>query len=76
MTPNLPQFLLTTGATNAVYFLVAVIAWWGVLRILDILGGQKFVHLWTTLRRSPMALAIYLGARIIAVAVLAQAFLS
>lgn len=72
----LSQFLVTTALVNTGYFLGAVAAWWLALRLLDKAGGQVFTDLWPILRSEPRALALYLGARILAVALLAQSFLS
>lgn len=52
------------------YLVVALVAFYVALNVLDRLGRQKFRDLWRILRANPVALSIYLGSRIVAVAFL------
>lgn len=44
--------------------------WWGMLRILDKTAGVKFHAKFRIMETDPMALAVYFGARLIALALL------
>lgn len=57
------------------YGALGVGVWWGLLRLLDINGGQRFKDLWGVLKSNPNALARYLGWRAVAVAIIVSAFI-
>jgi hypothetical protein len=44
--------------------------WWGMLRVLDRTAGVKFSAKFKIMETDPMALAVYFGCRLLALAIL------
>jgi len=60
---------------NMVYFISAVLIGWGILRFLDRLSGIAFQEAIFHMKENRnYALAIYFGARLIGICILAAAF--
>lgn len=61
---------------NLIYFSLAVVVGWAVLRGLDALGGMTFSENFKEMRDdNNLAVAVYLGLRFVGVCYLASAFL-
>lgn len=68
------EITLISFVLNMAYLVVALFVVWGMLRVFDKLGGGSFDDARTTMATNPMALSIYLGARILGVCILGAAF--
>lgn len=59
---------------NFVYLLLSAVfvgsVWWGTLRLMDRAGGIKFRAKLRIIETDPMAVALYLGLRLVALALL------
>ena len=59
---------------NFVYLLLTAVfvgsVWWGMLRLMDRAGGIKFRAKLRIIETDPLALAIYFGTRLLALAIL------
>lgn len=64
------DFLLLSQGIKLTNVALSIFVAWGVLRVLDKLGGQEFADLWGILRSSPVALGTYLTGRFVGVALL------
>lgn len=55
-------------------FCMAVVASWGILRLLDRLAGHRFTESLSVMRGNPVALGLYLAIRFFGVCYIAAAF--
>lgn len=61
------SLFLLKAAITAVTLLILLLACWLTLRLADKLLGVNFAVLFTQIKGEPIALAIYLGLRLVAV---------
>lgn len=64
------EVLLTGIALDVVQFILAGLAVWGSLRILDRTSGNKFRDAYNKIKSDPFSLAVYHGLRLLAAAIL------
>ena len=70
------DYALTAFAVNLIYLLIALAVMFGAAWVFNTLSKVQFHASFNTIETSPMALAVYFGARLIALAVIVSAFLA